>query len=279
MTTYTWTGVNGADWSVAGDWSPAGGPTGIADFAVILGGATVDVAEAESINVLNLAAAAQLLLPRFQFTVAGSIDNSGLIVDGGMLEVAGSAVTLTGGGTLALSGTNDSSGISGAAAGDVLVNASGTITGTGTIGLDGLSLTNEAGGVIDAAPLAAGAGTLTLGESGSAMANGGLMEATTGTLVVQGDVANSGTIAAAGGTVDLSDAVISGGTLTSSGAGDIFIDGGELDGSVVPITIAGTIDAAACAVLGTIINLGSIGPGLLLARISIVTRLTPCWST
>jgi hypothetical protein len=56
MTTYTWIGANGADWSVAGDWSQPGGPPGISDVAFILSGATVDVGEAQSVDGLNLAA-------------------------------------------------------------------------------------------------------------------------------------------------------------------------------------------------------------------------------
>src|ERR1019366_6657064 len=87
MTTYTWTGANGADWSVAGDWSPAGGPPEISDVAFILSGGTVDVGEAQSIDGLNLAAGAQLVLADFPFTVAGSIDAAGLIVAGGTLVV------------------------------------------------------------------------------------------------------------------------------------------------------------------------------------------------
>jgi hypothetical protein len=235
MTTYTWTGASGADWSLAGDWSPAGGPPGIGDAAVIQSGGTVSVGEAESIDALSLAAGTQLLLSAAPFTVAGSIDNAGLMLVGGTLVVAGPAVALTGSGLLALSGVSDSSVIAALAAGDALVNAGETITGTGTIGAGGLELTNEAGGVIDAASLEATAATLTVGSAGVAITNAGLVEATTAKLTVQGSIANTGTIAAAGGPVELTNAVISGGTLSSSGASLIGINSGvTLDGSVVP---------------------------------------------
>ncbi len=217
MATYTWTGADGADWSVAGDWSPASGPPGISDTADILSGGTVSVGEAQSIEVLSLGAGAQLLLSAAPFTVAGSVDNGGLILVGGTLVVAGSAVTLSGAGTLALGGANDSSVIAAATAGEALINAGAVIAGTGTIGVGGLEVTNEAGGVIDAATLTATAATLTVGSAGVAMSNAGLIEATTGALVLAGDIANGGTIAAAGGTVDLSAAIINGGTLSSSG--------------------------------------------------------------
>jgi hypothetical protein len=263
MTTYSWIGASGADWSVAGDWSPAGGPPGIADVAIIPDGGTVSVGQPESIDLLSLAGGAMLALTRFPFTVAGSIDNAGLILDGATLVVAGAAVTLDGGGTLALSGTGDSSVIAAPTSGDVLVNADGAIIGTGTIGAGGLGLTNEAGGVIDAASVGANAATLTVGSGGVAVANAGLMEATTGTLALQGgiDIANTGTIAAAGGTVTVSDALISGGTVTSSGGAQIVIDGGALDGAVAKVVNTGTIAVMAADMLGTIVNQGTIAGG------------------
>jgi hypothetical protein len=263
MTTYTWIGANAADWSVAGDWSQPGGPPGISDVAFILSGATVDVGEAQSVDGLNLAAGAQLLLADFPFTVAGSIDNGGLIVAGGTLVVAGSAVTLSGGGTLALSGANDGSVIAAFGTGDALLNDGAVITGTGTIGVGGLGLTNEALGLINAASIDATAATLSVGSAGVALSNSGLIEATTAALAVQGDIANSGTIAAAGGTVTVTNATISGGTLAGSGGGLIVLgSGATLDGSSTPVTNTGSINAGLSGVwvnfLGTIVNQGTM---------------------
>ena len=270
MTTYTWTGANGADWSVPGDWSPASGPPGIADTAIIQSGGTVNVSEAESIDVLSLGAGAQLLLSASPFTVAGTIDNSGLIIAGGTLVVAGAGVTLDGTGNarrlVQRRRAVRSSSLARTTATKALVNVAETIIGTGSIGTGSLGITNEAAGVIDAATLNATARrTLTVGGGGLAVANAGLMEATTGALVLQGDIniANTGTIAAAGGTVTVSNALISGGTLTSSGGpAKIVVAGGVLDGAVATLVNAGTIDITSADMLGTIANQGSIAGGI-----------------
>ena len=101
MTTYTWTGASGADWSVAGDWSPAGGPPGIADFAFIQSGGTVSIGQAATVDGLNLAAGVMLSIANgVAFTVAGSIDTDGAIFDSGTLVIAGPSVALTGGGAI-----------------------------------------------------------------------------------------------------------------------------------------------------------------------------------
>jgi len=47
MTSYTWTGADGADWSVGGNWSPAGGPPGFADTAIVESGGTLSISQAE----------------------------------------------------------------------------------------------------------------------------------------------------------------------------------------------------------------------------------------
>jgi len=259
MSTYSWIGASGADWSVAGNWSPAGGPPGFVDTAIIQSGGTASVGQAESISVLSVAAGAQLVLSAATFDVVLTLDNDGLIFAGGTLLAYGPAVTLDGSGTLALSGANDSSVVSSLGAASVLVNESEAIVGTGTIALVNSQVTNAVAGVIDAASIDATAATLTVSGFG-VFANAGLLEATTATLALQSRITNGGTIAAAGGTVEVGNsATISGGTLTSSGGGEVVIgSGATLDGSVTQVVNTGTINAAGGVLVGTLVNQGSI---------------------
>src|SRR5690349_5085156 len=129
MTTYTWTGANGADWSIAGDWTPSGGPPGAADTAFVLAGGTVTIGEAQSIDVLSIAAGALLSSSVFgPLTVTGAIQNDGVLGISAQLVVSASRVTISGSGTLELEGGGGGF-ITALAAGEALDNDGGTIAG------------------------------------------------------------------------------------------------------------------------------------------------------
>ncbi len=182
---------------MAADWSPAGGPPGNADTAILLAGATVAEGNPQQVNQLQIATGA-LLLASNTLSVTGRVANAGAILDSGILTVAGSSVTLTGSGQFGLLDNAPAASIAATAPGDMLLNGS-TITG-GSIGAGGLILSNLAGGVIAAAPLAGSAATLTLNTGTNSIASSGLIEALAkGTLLLQSPVFNSGLLSAAQG--------------------------------------------------------------------------------
>ncbi len=152
-------------------------------------------------------------------TLEGTITNSGTIqvnatsTAQAVLNLTGT-VTLTGGGTVALSDQK------GNFVNGTLVNQNNTISGAGTFGNGVGTLTNA--GVINAT--SANNNPLIIGES---VTNTGIMEASSGgTLEITNSVTNTGgAIAAlagtgksAGGTVLLKTLTVSGGTLTTSGS-------------------------------------------------------------
>jgi autotransporter passenger strand-loop-strand repeat protein len=111
-------------------------------------------------------------------------DPTGLLID---------AVRLAGGGAVTLSDSafND---VTGVAAGGTLDNIDTTISGAGVIG-GSLALTNETGGAIDAT----GTNQLLIDTGHDKFVNRGVIEATTGTLVIQDSIlVNTGTIFSAG---------------------------------------------------------------------------------
>ncbi len=263
MPNYTWTGADGADWNVAADWSPAGGPPGVADIGLIAAGRTASVGSAAAILGLTIGAGAALQIGAgVGFRLDGAINNGGVIFDAGTLVAGQATVDLFGAGVFGLAVAGDAARISALTPGNVLVNFGQTITGTGTIG-GGLALQNMAAGVIDAATLTANSATLTVDGGSFTILNAGLIEATTGVLVLRGRVSNSGTIAAAGDTVMLSGSV-AGGTLASSGTGEILVVGGAsatLDGSGVAIANTGMLEVAVqggLTLLGSVVNSGTI---------------------
>ena len=202
-------------------------------------------------------------------TIAGTITNSGNIQLNGTsygftpepanLIIGGSAVTLTGGGTVTL-GSGYYNTIYGASAADVLTNVNNTIQGSGNIGDGQMRLVNQ--GTIDGNQSAA----LTV-QTSNGLTNSGTLEATNGgTLTVEvgtGGAANTGTIQAAsgstleieggtyrnsGGTIQnagntlLENVTINGGTVSQTGAGDMQLSGANID-TTVSNSSAGTVEA------------------------------------
>ena len=247
--------------------------------ATILGGlveatgtGVVQVGYGET-GTLSSAAGAIILEGQVQATdygtlaVTGTIDNTGTISllstnDATELVIGSPTLTLTGGGSVALS-DNSGNYIFGAAGTDTLDNVNNTISGAGHLGDGQLTLVNAAAGIIDAT----GSNALVL-TTGRTITNNGLIEATgTGGLVVQGDTISnaSGTLLAAGSTVSLQNsASIAGGLLKTTGGGLVQVtynENGTLDGSSNAITLVGNAQATdygSITVLGTIDNTGTI---------------------
>ena len=136
-----------------------------------------------------------------ELPLSGTIDNVGLIAidstgDQSVLQLTGDGATLEGGGHFTMSGDAE---ITGTGPSDVLTNVDNTISGSGQIGTgDGnLTLVNEAHGVIDADV----AGAALVLDTGHAIVNAGLLEATNGGLLQVDDAVNGGNASIAGGTV------------------------------------------------------------------------------
>ena len=169
-------------------------------------------------NAGTMAVSDDAILP-----LGGTINNSGIIAlnstgDQTELQITGDGITLQGAGKLTLSDSSANI-IVGTTSTSTLTNVDNTISGAGRIGSgDGtLTLVNEAHGTIDAN--VAGA-TLTL-ETGNAITNDGLLEATNGgTLHIGDSVANAGgTVEAAlGSTVDIQGAITGGNAIIAGGA-------------------------------------------------------------
>jgi hypothetical protein len=153
----------------------------------------------------------------------GTITNTGAVqlnstgVYGATLDLLGSGITLTGGGTVTLSDQARNS-VNG-----TLDNQNNTISGSGSMGSTG-TLTNR--GVINAT--SANHNHLLISYSGDLVTNTGTMEASSGgTLDIGTNVTNTGgtiqalagTGTSAGGTATLTGVTVTGGTLKTSGTG------------------------------------------------------------
>ncbi len=200
-------------------------------------------------------------------TLLGGIVNSGTIALHGNsyntdLIVGGASVTLTGGGSVALS-TSGNNRIYGTAASNILDNVNNTIAGGGQLGAGQLTFTNGAAGVVDANAAA----QLMLNTGTNTVTNAGLLEATAGGggLAILSRVANTGTVAAAGAAVFLdSGSSIAGGTVAGTGGSAVVVlygNTGTLDGSGAAVTLTGTVsvnDNGTLDLLGAIHNTGTI---------------------
>ena len=172
----------------------------------------------------------------------------------------GSAVTLTGGGTVQMS-VNPSSGGSAylRGSGQTLTNTDNTIQGAGLIGDSGaLTLNNEA--TIDAN--SAGQ-SLALNAGGGGVTNTGTLEATSGgVLVLNNTIDNTNgniTASGSGSTVQVSG-TIKNGTLNTSGGGVMEGVGGSSDLNAVTISTGSTFNAAynqSSQIDGAIVNQGT----------------------
>ena len=243
--------ITGGTVMVAGTLDAAG--TSAIDAATLTNNGTIDATGVLVLDTGNIVTNAGLL----EATGTGELDvqdatiantgtgNNGIAVaSGAELLVDSNALTLNGGGAVALSGT-----ITGKANTDQLINTNNVITGSGTI--SNLTLTNQAGGTIN------GTGVLIL-ATGKTITNAGLLEATgTGVLDVRDStIANSGTglagMAIAMGAELLVD-MVGGGTLTLNGAGAMALNGGSIIANVSGETLENNGN--------TISGFGQIGDG------------------
>ncbi len=134
-------------------------------------------------------------------------------------------MTLSGGGLIEMLGPTASNliiGVPGTNA--ALVNADNTIAGSGMIGQgDGdLTLQNDAAGIINANL----SGEQIIINTGNAVTNAGLFEATNGGVFTIDDrFANSGTLAANGGVIQVMGAVTGSGAAMISGGGTLELGG------------------------------------------------------
>ncbi len=171
---------------------------------------------------------------------AGIAGTNGILLAGSgdtlLVNVGGPGKTLTLNGSTAKGAVSLGAGsqIVATTAGETLDNVNNVITGDGTIGNNNADLTlkNETAGIIDANDK-----TLTI-ETGNAIANAGLLEATAGgTLDIQDNVNNSGLLEAFGATIQIDNGLITAGTVTTDSAGTLNLNGtgglssGTLDNS------------------------------------------------
>ncbi|MGA3077543.1 MAG: hypothetical protein ABSG56_28160, partial [Bryobacteraceae bacterium] len=205
-----------------------------------------------------------------QTQLVGTLTNLGTIQlnsSGNLTELqANGAVTLTGGGTIAMS-DNINNYLLQSVTGSSMTNVNNTISGSGNIGNGAMAFTNDAGGIVDA--VSSTGHTLTINTGAATATNLGLMEASSGgNLVLDGTIVNTnGTIngtleALNGGVVTLNSSTINGGTLTTAGTGVITVAGiAELNGATNTVTNAGTLQVPNDQFLdftGTLNNTGTI---------------------
>lgn len=239
VTQATWVGSAGSvNWSLPLNWQLTCYPDNAATSVSLINAAATTVVLDTSVVIDDLTIGSADVLD-----IPGTSGNIGLMVagtsisNGGVIELSGNGsngtagtlyigndVTLSGGGTITLSSPS----VYGIAyitqSGTVLhtlTNVDNTIQGNGVMGLNGLRVVNQASGIIDATSASGQIGTLTL-TGGATVTNSGLLEATTGTLLIYNPVANSGgNITANGGTVELGDA--------GAGATAAYVTGGRLN--------------------------------------------------
>ncbi len=293
MADIVWTDLTGdGSFDDAANWL-GGSVPGAADEATILLPGTVTTGGGETIDELTLGLGATLIARNFTIlgipdadsgtgttTNAGSIvvaDNSNVFISGtvdntGTLLLDGSyngdalyvgngtvsTLTLTGGGTLALTDFS-SNFIDGNVAGAVLDNVNNTIAGAGYVGDGNLS-------VVNAGTIAATGTAATLILRGAGVTNTALIEAAgSAGLEIRDTVLNAGgTILAAGGNVDVEGgADIVGGTLIGTSGGLVVLSGTPLlDGATSgAILLQGTAELADnnnVVVDGTLNNKGTL---------------------
>ena len=276
MTAITWTGGAGDNnFDNALNWSPQQVPTS-ADTV------TIDPAAATSIGFSVGSNAVQSLSTNSFVTLSLSNQETFTIgtsaattfTNGGTfalnsgnqntdLIVGATSLTLNGGGTIALD-NNAGNRIYGAAAGDVLNNVNNLIQGAGQLGAGQLTFINGASGTVNADQ----ANALVLSTGSNVVSNSGLLESTTGGgLVISSTTVNNGAgghVSGAGGDVFLQGGTLQGGTLSSSGSGAIVVQGGQtggLDGTTNTIVNTGSVDVnnqGTLTAIGTITNNGTI---------------------
>jgi hypothetical protein len=203
-------------------------------------------------------------------TLGGTINNTGTIslnsTGSGTDLLINGAVTLKGGGTLAMLNNQDNFIVDKGAPAQ-LINQE-TIQGAGTIGSNSLTVTNQG-------TMNANATSNHLILAGGAAANTGTMEATGGgTLEIRNTVNNAGgTIQAlTGSTVLLSGGTVAGGTVTSTGTGSVQSVNGTLDGTANIVATSGSLQVnggSGLTIKGTVNNTGAISLSGNLSNVSV----------
>ena len=159
-----------------------------------------------------------------------TLDLQGYVQDTGALSVGGASghpatvlidgtVTLFGLGGLGLGGGQSI--VTGINAAAKLVNENDTISGTGLIGHGQLNLDNQSGGEIVSNLSSAGGITIDTGASGAFTNEGQIVSNGSAGLVIVRDFVNTGTLEASAGTLFVEGNV--------SGHGGAFIDGGTIE--------------------------------------------------
>lgn len=248
--TFTWTNTSGGNWSVAANWSPAGGPPGAADTALITNNGTYGVTNSgvASVSVLTLGGAAgtqTFLQSSGNFTLgsAGTGNSQAVLnVTGGTLGGAAGSLVLAG--PLNCSGGSIETLVQfngGTFSGSFNLNG-GQVINTGTLNWTAASVATGNGSLISNAP----SGTINLtanlseGNFGGARTfnNAGQLNVTvSGTATIGEPFTNSGSATINGGTLDLNGGTSSGSLAVASGAtlafgtGTFSINGGTLSGA------------------------------------------------
>lgn len=174
-------------------------------------------------------------------TLVGTIDNSGTITldttgTATQLVIASGGAALEGGGKVTLAPSNDV--ITGVVADATLTNVDNTIAGGGRLGAGQMALVNDTKGVIDAAN-GGSLNPLIVDTGANEIVNAGLMEATTGNLLINSLVSNTGTIKSFGASVEL-ESVSNNGALIAA-MGTLAIDGADSGTGTATIDNGGKI--------------------------------------
>jgi hypothetical protein len=276
----TWNGSVSDLWGTAGNWTPNTVPNSSAASVVItnatdnpvliniaptianlqIGGTNSATLEnGESLTIAGGAGAGSL-------SIAGTltIGSTGSFTDLILAGTSGSAITLSGGGSLTLSDSPNNRVYS--TTGDTLTNDAGnTIQGAGQLGINnaGFGFTLNNAGIINANQ----SNPLQIAPSNT-VTNTGTLEATNGgTLELIGTFANTGGLiqsTGASSVVELSGSTITRGTLTTSGGGAVQNSGtATLDGVTIS---SGSTFTAVNASSTTLLNTITIKPTGTLAQ-------------
>ena len=270
----TWNGSVSDLWSNGSNWTPNTVPNS-SSATVIIDSATnnpvlIDISP--TIANLTLGSSNTLDLDNDQsLTIAGG-SGAGSLAIGGTLTLnssgsltdliltgANSTITLTGGGTLALSNAFNNR-VYGTGSQTLVNSAGNTISGSGQIGVGG---GGNAFALVNAGTINANQSVALQLNPGNGTTNTGTIEASAGgTLQLLGSYANAGGTILSTGTgsvVNLGGATITGGTLTTSAGGEMFSSNGTLSGLTISAgsTITNQNDNATL-LQGAITNNGTI---------------------